>query len=299
MLKFQSMQFIIFLIVYPFLWLLSILPFRLMYLFSDFVYILIYYIIGYRKNTVRNNLALALPHLSSKERLVIEKKFYSHLCDMFLEMNKTMSITKAEIEERFKFTNLEVYLDLEKKGKSIALMCAHYASYEWVISMNHYIQFEGFAIYKKINNKHFDALVKKIRSKFKAHLITTKETIPTIMQNATEERLSVYGFASDQSPKASRALHWVDFMGVEVPVHTGAEFLAKKYDMNVIFLKVKKTKRGYYEATFEVMSENTTAVPDYEISDAFMKKVETQILEAPEYYLWTHKRWKYKKEATS
>jgi Kdo2-lipid IVA lauroyltransferase/acyltransferase len=293
------MQLIIFLIIYPFLWLLSILPFRLMYLFSDIVYIFVYYIIGYRKKTVRNNLSLALPHLSKKERLLIEKKFYVHLCDMFLEMNKTMTISKSEIENRFKFTNFDVYLDLEKKGKSIAVMIAHYASYEWVISMNHFIKFEGFAIYKKINNKHFDALVKKIRSKFKAHLITTKETIPTIMQNATDGRLSIYGFASDQSPKASKATHWTTFMGVEVPVHTGAEFLAKKYDLNIIFLKVKKTKRGYYEASFEVLTDNASAIPDYEISDTFMRKVEAQILEAPEYYLWTHKRWKYKKEATS
>jgi KDO2-lipid IV(A) lauroyltransferase len=271
------------------------LPFRLLYLLSDFVYVIVYYVIGYRKKTVRENLALALPHLSAQERLVIEKKSFRHLCDMFLEMIKTMTISKKEISNRFVFTNLEVYTKLEEQEKSIAMMLAHYASYEWVISMNAYVTFGAFAIYKKIANPYFDKLVRNIRSRFKAELITTKETIPTIIRNDENKLLSIYGFASDQSPRLSSAFHWQKFMGIEVPVHTGAEMLAKKYNMNVIFLKVKKIKRGYYEASFEVLSENVKEVPNYEITDKFLKLVEQQIYEAPEYYLWTHNRWKHKR----
>lgn len=289
------MRFIIYLLVYPFLWCISMLPFHLLYIFSDFVYLIVYYIIGYRKKTVRENLALALPHLSDEERLVIEKKSFQHLCDMFLEMIKTMTISTKEINNRFVFTNLEVYKKLEEQDKSIAMMLAHYASYEWVISMNSYITFNGYAIYKKIANPYFDKLVRDIRSRFKAYLITTKETIPQIISNKKNNSLSIYGFASDQSPKVTSAFHWQKFMSIEVPVHTGAEILSKKYDMNVIFLKVKKVKRGYYEASFEVLSENAKEVPNYEITDKFLKLVEQQIYEAPEYYLWTHKRWKHKR----
>ena len=289
------MQLLIYLLFYPILWLISILPFRLLYLFSDGVYLLVYYIIGYRKKTVRNNLTIALPHLSDKERLVIEKKFYRHMCDMFLEMIKTISISQSEIEKRYKFTNLEVYLDLEKKKKSIALLCAHYASYEWAVSMNFHINFIGYGIYKKISNEYFDKLVKDIRSKFKAVLITTKETAKTIQENAISGKLGVFGFASDQTPRWSDNLHWHHFMGVETPIHFGAEVLAKKYDMNVIFLKTKKLKRGYYEASFEVLSEDVQSVPNYKISEYFMNLVEQQIYEQPQYYLWTHKRWKHKK----
>ena len=289
------MRFIVYLIAYPFLWCISMLPFRLLYLFSDFVYLIVYYLIGYRKKTVRENLALALPNLSNEERLIIEKKSFRHLCDMFLEMIKTMTISNKEISKRFVFTNLEVYKNLEAQEKSIAMMLAHYASYEWVISMNAYVKFSAFAIYKKIANPYFDKLVRDIRSRFKANLITTKETIPVIIKNNRNKELSIYGFASDQSPRLSSAFHWQKFMGTEVPVHTGAEMLSKKYDMNVIFLKVKKLKRGYYEASFEVLSENAKEVPNYEITDKFLKLVEQQILEAPEYYLWTHKRWKHKR----
>ncbi|WP_298392475.1 lipid A biosynthesis acyltransferase [Flavobacterium sp.] len=289
------MQLLIYILLYPILWLISILPFPILYLFSDLVYVLVYYVIGYRKKTVRDNLAKALPHLSAQERLIIEKKSYHHLCDMFLEMVKTMSISEKEINKRFQYTNLEVYLDLEKKGKSIALMCAHYASYEWVLSMNNHINFKGYAIYKKIANPYFDKLVKDIRAKFKAYLITTKETKVTIEENAKNGVLGVFGFASDQTPRRSDNLYWNSFLGLETPIHVGAEMLSKRYDMNVIFLKVTKIKRGYYQASFEVLTEDINSIPDYQLSEQFMRKVEQQIYEAPEYYLWTHKRWKHKR----
>jgi KDO2-lipid IV(A) lauroyltransferase len=286
------MQLFFFVLIYPLLWLISILPFRLLYLFSDFVYFLTYYIVGYRKRIVRKNLKLAFPDKTDKERLIIEKKSYHHLCDMFLEMIKTMTISKEEMDRRFKFDNLDVYLDLEKKGKDIAVMIAHYATYEWVISMNSKISFRGYAIYKQIANKYFDKLVRDIRSKFKAELITTKETKSVIQNNREKGILSVYGFASDQSPRLSKAQHWANFMGIYSPIHTGAETLAKKFDMNMIFLRVKKVRRGFYEATFEPLAENVGSIPDFDISVEFMKRVEKQIHEAPEFYLWTHKRWK-------
>ena len=290
------MQLIVYLITYPIIWFISILPFRLLYIFSDCVCFFVYTIFGYRKKIVRNNIAISLPHLTEKERLNIEKKFYKHLCDMFLEMIKTMTISRKEMEKRFVFKNLDLYLELEKKGKSIALLCAHYASYEWAVSMNYHIKFEGYGIYKKLSNTYFDTLAKNIRSKFKAKLITTRETISTIEKNKRNDILGVYGLASDQSPQKSRAYHWNHFMGIEVPVHTGAEMLAKRFDMNVIFLKNKKVKRGYYEATFELMADNPKDEPNFSISDDFLKRVENQILEAPEFYLWTHNRWKHRKD---
>jgi len=289
------MQYLIYLLAYPIIWTISMLPFRLLYLFSDFVYIIVYRIIGYRKRTVRKNLALALPHLSNEELLIIEKKFYSHMCDMFLEMIKTMNISKEEICKRFIFKNIEIYKELEKQGKSIAVICSHYASYEWIISMNYYSDFAGYGIYKQIKNPYFDKLVHKIRSRFNAKLITTRQTVPTIINNAKNNVLSLYGFASDQSPKAKGAMHWAKFMGIEVPVHVGAEMLSKRYNMTLLYLNTKKVKRGYYEATLEVLSENPKEVPDFQLTDQYLKLLEKQIYEAPEFYLWTHKRWKYRR----
>jgi lauroyl/myristoyl acyltransferase len=289
------MQFLIFIIAYPFLWMISILPFRIFYLLSDALYLLVYYIIGYRKKTVRANIALALPHLSAEERLSIEKKSYRHLCDMFMEMTKTMTISSEEMNKRFTITNLEVIKEYEKKEKSIMLLASHYASWEWLITLNQKISYQGIGVYKKISNKYFDKLIRDIRSKYNTELVSTSKTIPLIAHNQKNDILSVYGLASDQSPKSDRIFHWDSFMGVEVPVHTGAEMLAKKHDLNVVFAKVKKIKRGYYEATLIPLSTNPKSVPDFGITHAFIKEVEKQIYEAPEYYFWTHKRWKHRR----
>lgn len=289
------MQFLIYSISFPFLWIISKLPFRLFYWFSDCIYILVYYIIGYRKKIVRNNILIALPNVSEEKRLSIEKKFYQHMCDMFLEMIKTMSISSEEMKERFKITNIELLKEYEQKNKSIILLAAHYASWEWLLSINESTSFKCYGVYKKVNNKYFDAKVRAIRSKFKSILVTTDNTIALINDNEKNGIMSLYGLASDQSPQVHKTFHWQQFMGITVPVHTGAEMLAKRYDLEVVFAKVKKVKRGYYEATFVPIANNPKSIPDYEITDAYLKEVEQQILEAPEFYFWTHKRWKHRK----
>ncbi|MCM0667766.1 lysophospholipid acyltransferase family protein [Flavobacterium tyrosinilyticum] len=290
------MQFLVYILAYPLLWLISILPFPIFYLFSDFVCFLVYRVIGYRKKVVRENLALTLPHLSDAERKVIEKKFYKHMCDMFLEMIKTMSMSPEEMERRFHVTNIDLVRDYAKRGKSVILVASHYASYEWLLTINPKLGFQGVAVYKRLANPYFDKLVRKIRSKYNTEMIETRKAIPTMAKNQREGILSLYGLASDQSPKMERIFHSMKFMGVEVPVHTGAETLAKKYDLAVLFVEVKKARRGYYEATFIPLADNPKDFENFKITEMYLKEVEKQILEAPEFYLWTHKRWKHRIE---
>jgi KDO2-lipid IV(A) lauroyltransferase len=234
------------------------------------------------------------PEKTEAEISKIMSRFYHHLCDMILESFKTLSIREEDIIERSKFTNIDLILDLEKKNKSIVLMFAHYGSWEWIIILQRYISHKGYAIYKRLANKYFDKLVKDLRAKYDSHLITTKETYKVFSKSQKHKELSISAFISDQSPKYWKALHWNSFMGVTVPMYTGAEFLAKKFNMAVVFLKVKRLKRGYYESTFETITEHPRDYKDFEITDKFFEKVEEQILEAPEYYLWTHKRWKHR-----
>ena len=288
------MQFLVYILVYPFLWLISILPFRLLYAFSDFVYLFVFRIFGYRKKTVKENLQLVFPDKSKEEINRITKVFYHHLCDMIVESIKSMTISEAEMKKRFTFTNVDVIKAIEEQNKSIILMCAHYGSWEWIFILQTYVKYRGNAVYKRLANKYFDRLVKRIRAKYNSYLITTKETVPTLIDLKRKGILTINGFVSDQSPKPSKAFHWNEFMGLKVPVYTGAEMLAKKLDMAVVFFKVKKLKRGYYETTFETITLNPKEYKDYEITDIFLKLVEQQIYEAPEYYLWTHKRWKHR-----
>lgn len=288
------MQFLAYIIIYPFLWMISILPFKVLYFISDILYVFLYEIFGYRKKTVKENLKLVFPDKTDKEIQHITSHFYHHLCDMILESIKSMTISESEMNKRFKFTNIDVINTLGEKNRSIILMCAHYASWEWIFIMQKHVKHKGYGIYKQLANKHFDRLVKRIRARYNTYLITTKETIPTLVKSKQDGELSISGFASDQSPKAHKAFHWAEFMGIKVPVHTGAEMLAKKLDMAVVFFNVEKIKRGHYQATFKTITENPKEFPDYNITDAFLKLVEKQIHEDPRYYLWTHKRWKHR-----
>ncbi|MEZ4802943.1 MAG: lysophospholipid acyltransferase family protein [Gelidibacter sp.] len=288
------MQFLIYILVYPFLWLISILPFRLLYAFSDVLYFWVYRIFGYRKKVVKANLRLVFPETSEKEIRSITKKFYHHLCDMIVEAIKSMTISEKEMKERFTFKNVNLITDIEKSGKSTILMCAHYGSWEWIFILQKYLGSKGYAVYKRLANPYFDRLVKRIRAKYDSYLITTKETIPVLIKAKADGQLTISGFVSDQSAKPHKALHWGQFMGYKVPMHTGAEMLAKRLDMAVVFFRVKRLKRGYYQTTFELITLNPKEFKDYEITDKFFRLVEKQIAEAPEYYLWTHKRWKHK-----
>ncbi|MFP9115453.1 lysophospholipid acyltransferase family protein [Flavobacterium sp. RHBU_3] len=290
------MQRLAYILAYPVIWFISILPFPVLYLLSDMVYVLVYYVIGYRKKTVRKNFRLALPHLTPQEMHVLEKRFYHHFCDNFLEMIKTLSITDKEINERFVFTNFDVIEELEREGKSVSLLIGHYASYEWLLVMHTRLEgYKGYGIYKPIKNKYFDHLVKKMRSRFNAELLSVKEVIPNMRQNNREGQKGFYGFITDQSPLKKSAVHWGNFFGMEVPIQIGGEMLSKKLGLNMAYAKVEKIKRGYYQCTFVKIEGDLKKIPNYDITDGFMRMLEEQILKEPAYYLWTHKRFKHRR----
>ncbi|WP_353778475.1 lysophospholipid acyltransferase family protein [Winogradskyella sp. 3972H.M.0a.05] len=287
------MHLIVYIIAYPFLLLVSILPFRLLYMVSDLVYVLIFYVIGYRRKTVKSNLNLVFPEKSEQEIKAITKKFYRHMCDMFLEMIKSMSASKKSLLKRFAMINPEEFTRLEGLQKNVIVMYGHYASYEWSMVTENYFNFKGFGVYKKIKNKYFDALVRRIRSKYNTTLISTRDTYPKMVELTKQDVPFMIGFLSDQSPKLNDKNHWAEFMNIKVPTFVGAEVIAKKLDMAVSYLKIKKVKRGYYEAELVTLAENPKNFENFEVTDLFLRQLEDQIKDAPEYYLWTHKRWKH------
>lgn len=290
------MQFIVFILVYPIIWLLSILPLRVLYILSDAVFVLIYHVFGYRKKVVYGNLKLAFPDKKEKELLKIQKKFFHHFIDIFIEMIKSFSISKKEILKRYTYQNLEIFDNLEKKGRSIVIMGAHYNNWEWIITLNNYVNYKTFAAYTKINNKYFEKQMLKSREHLGANFVQTTKFVSVVEDNKNNNIMSIYGLLSDQSPQLHKAKYFTEFMGVKAPIHTGAEFLAKRFDLAVVLMKTKKIKRGYYETSFELLAENPNEFDDYQITDLFLEKIESQIREKPEYYFWTHKRWKHSHE---
>lgn len=290
---FFCMQLLVFLIAYPLLWLISILPNRLFYLFSDFIFFWIYHVIGYRKKIVRENLRLVFPEKSEDEINRIRKGFFKHMCDMFLEMIKSMNISSDSVKERYHIRNIDLIQEIEKE-KSILVPCSHYANWEWNVSLNVYVNSKGYAVYQKVGNKYFDKLIKDLRSRWNTTLITTHETVKTVIRNEKSNIKGIYGMVSDQSPMVEHAQYWDKFMGITVPIYNGVEVLARKLDLAVVFLKVKKVKRGYYEAEFIPISLSGKETEPNEITKKFIALTEQQIRERPEYYLWTHKRWKHR-----
>ncbi|MCF6182201.1 lipid A biosynthesis acyltransferase [Lutibacter sp.] len=291
------MNFIVYILVYPLIWLLSILPFRILYIISDAIYVLLYYVIGYRKKVVLYNLKLAFPNKPEEEIFTIRKKFYHHFVDIFIEMIKSFTVSKEEVYKRYKYTNVELLNEMYKDGKSAILMGPHYANWEWIMSIDSFVGYKGYAAYTKVNNKYFNKKIINSREKFGTHLMQTSKIITEIQYNKKNNIQSMYGLLSDQSPQIHKTHYWRDFFGVKVPVHTGGEMLAKKYDLNVVYMNVKKIKRGYYETTFSLITTNATKYPNYELTDIFIDKVEKQVQNKPEYYFWTHKRFKHKDKA--
>ena len=291
------MNFLVYILVYPVIWLLSILPFRILYGISNIIYLLVYYVIGYRKKVVLSNLKLTFPEKSNEEITEISKKFYHHFADVFIEMIKFFTVSKQEVYKRYKFTNLEFFEELYKDGKSVILTGPHYANWEWIMSLDAFVKYKGYAAFTRVENPYFNDKVLKSRAKFGTNLILTTKLISEIKHNHKNHIQAMYGLLSDQSPQLSKTFYWREFFGVKVPIHTGAEMLAKRFDMNMVYIETKKIKRGYYETSFSLITNEAEKYPDYELTDMFLEKVEKQIRNQPEYYFWTHKRFKHRDKA--
>lgn len=283
---------LVFYIVYPLIWLISIMPFRVLYGISDLVFLIVYYLVGYRKKLVYNNLKTVFPEKDNKEILKMRKEFYRHFVDIFMEMIKTFSISQAELNKRFNIKNYEVLEKIYQNNKSVLVMTSHYGNWEWAVNLGEPLQFKRFVVYARIQNKVISDKVISSRERFGIHLIEKSETSKTMLHNYKNQILSLYGFISDQSPMLHKSYYWTQFLGQRVPVLIGAESLAKKFDLAVVYMHIQKVKRGFYQATFEYITENPKEYKDYELTDKYLEICEKEIRENPIYYFWTHNRFK-------
>ncbi|QTE23728.1 lysophospholipid acyltransferase family protein [Polaribacter cellanae] len=288
------MQFLVFALTYPIIWILSRLPMRLLYIKSDVFYFLIYHVIGYRKAVVLENLKMAFPKKSEEELLKIRKKFFKHLMDLMMESVKAFSISEKEILKRYKYKNPELVNEFVKQGKSIALVGAHLANWEWSITLPLVIETEVYGAYTKLNNKYFEKYVRLSREKFGVRGYKTSEMVKGMQRRFSENKKGAYILLSDQSPQPHKTYYWREFFNIKVPVHTGAEMLSKRFDLVVINYVAKKVKRGYYEIEFQLITDSPKEFEDYKVIDLYTELTEKNILQQPEFYLWSHKRFKHR-----
>ena len=291
------MQRAVYLIAYPFIYLIASIPFNVLYVFSDFLRLIIYNLLGYRKKIVRSNLIKAFPHKSEDDLKWIEKRFYKHFCDITLEAFKSLTISSEEMQKRMVFKNLDVLTQFEKGNRSVIIMCGHYASWEWMLSIGYHTVSQGYGIYTPIMNKYLNKLIIKIRKKHRGNLISRYSAIQQIKNLHDEGNIAVYGFVSDQSPRPKPKSYWRPFLGVKVPVFVGAEMVARELDFGVVYAKINRVKRGYYEASFELISDQPKKTKLNRITDTFTEWLEQDIYSDPTQYLWTHKRFKHADKA--
>ena len=288
------MNFVVFAIAYPIISVLSRLPMRILYIKSDFLYLLMYYVIGYRKKVVLENLKLSFPEKSDKELKKISKKFFKHLTDLIMESIKSFTISKKQISKRYTYKNTEMVNKYVQQGKNIALVGAHQANWEWSISLPLVLNIDLYGAYTKLNNKYFEKWVRNSREKFGVIGYKTSDTVRGMQKNFNNKKQGAYILLSDQSPQLHKTYYWRDFFGIKVPIHTGAEMLSKKFDLVVINYVTRKVKRGYYETDFQLITDSPKEFKDYQITDKYTELTEKNIRLQPEFYLWSHKRFKHR-----
>lgn len=279
------------LIYYGILIPISLLPFPVLYFVSDFLYLLIYKVFGYRKSVVRKNLKNSFPNKSEKELSDIEKKFYHHLCDIIMETVKGFSVSAKEVQDRFIYNNPEVIEQLNKKGKSIVAITGHYNNWEYcALTVGLSFSAQSMAIFHPLKDKFFNKRIKKSREKFNLHFVSPKEVPQYFIDNQTQITLSC--FVADQTPHNVQKCHWMTFLNQDTPVFFGAEKFAKEYNHAVVFANINKVKRGFYEVDLETICVDPSSVDHTYITEQHTKLLEKMIIKAPEYWLWTHRRWK-------
>jgi Kdo2-lipid IVA lauroyltransferase/acyltransferase len=273
---------------------ISLLPFWVLYILSDGLYYLLYHVIGYRKKVVLTNLKNSFPDREEKERILIAKKFYRHLCDLTVESIKTFTISQKQISKRVTCTNPEVMDKFFEQGKSVIMAGGHYNNWElFAVAVDALIRHQTVGIYKPLNNKFFDDEMQKTRSKYGLIMISTKKIKEFFEDNVN--RLTTIIFGIDQSPSNPNNCYWMKFLNQDTGVLFGAENYAKKYNYPVVFANLEKLKRGHYNLRFLEVSSNPSLTHHGEITEQLIHLIEKDIIAKPEFWLWSHKRWKHKK----
>ncbi|MFT4062405.1 MAG: lysophospholipid acyltransferase family protein [Edaphocola sp.] len=289
------MKAVVFYISLPFIYLLSLLPFRAMYALSDAVFVLLYRLGGYRKKVVSENLRNAFPEKPEAERQAIATKFYRHLCDNLLESLKLLTISPKQLLRHCSFTpaSIALFSRLAAEGKSAVLITSHYGNWEWAGSVFPLQMRQPlYSLYYPLENKYFDACIKKMRGRTGARLVAVNDTLRTMIANKNEASVTV--FLGDQTPSNANA-YWTQFLNQDTPIFWGPEKIARKLNQVVVYGIIRKKKRGFYEVETTLLEPEPRKLPEGQLSEMHTRKLEQDIKAQPEFWLWSHRRWKRKR----
>jgi len=277
------------------MFLVSILPFRVLYFLSDLLFYLIFYLVKYRRTVVQTNLLKSFPDKSKTERYVIEKRFYKHLLDLIFESIKTMSISREQIQKRFVIKNPEVITNYTDSGQSVIAVSGHYGNWEWgTLAFANALNSNVLIVYKPLSNKGFEHLLNRMRARFGAILVPMKQTLRKVIEYKSQT--SIVFLVGDQTPPREESNYFTRFLNQQTAIFLGIEKIALKTNYPIIYFDISKIKRGYYECTFKLSVDLPETKEKYEITNIHTQELEIIIRNKPEYWLWSHRRWKFSPE---
>jgi KDO2-lipid IV(A) lauroyltransferase len=289
------MKNIAFYIALPFLYLIALFPYPLFHGLCDIFYFIVYYILGYRKKVVYENLRKSFPEKTEKEINSIAKKFYRYLIDLLLETFKTLTFTSEQALKHCSFTPeaKKLFDHYAEQNKSLIIVMGHYGNWEWAgNTFSLQCKHQLYVIYHPLTHPKFNELIIYMRTKFGTKLIAMRDTFRDMVKFRDE--LNATAFIADQTP-APESAHWMQFLNQDTGVFLGTEKIAKKMNYPIVYATVKRLRRGFYEIHAETLFENPKETRDGEITEAHTLKLEKDIQEQPEIWLWSHRRWKHKR----
>ena len=273
--------------------LFSKLPLRVLYWLSDFIFVILYFVVGYRKKVVFQNLKNSFPEKSDSELKIIRKKFYHNFCDYLVETLKSFTITSHELRVRVQYLNQDIFHEAKAENKNVILLAGHIFNWEWFNAFATVVpQEKSFPVYRKVQSSFWEQKVKEIRNRFGNHALEAKEVIRHIFKNANDGN-SVYMFVADQTPHVSEVTYGLNFLHQKTPAFVGYDKLSTRMDLAFVYCEMKKVKRGYYQINSYRIEPDGEKFEEYEVVRKFHKMLETTINKRPDNYLWSHRRWKY------
>ena len=292
------MQALLFYISYPFIYAIASLPFSALYQVSDFLY-LILYATGYRKDVVKSNLRNSFPGKSPSEIEAITKSYYRYLCDLVLETLKTLRMTEQESRERCTFHNTEWLDKLFAEKKSFIILMGHYGNWEWAgPAFTLSTRFQLMVIYRPLSDPYFEKMLAGMRTKFGTRIATVNQTLREMVANRSKGLTTATAFIADQTAPRDQA-YWTTFLNQDTAVFTGPEKLAVKFNYPVVYINIRRPRRGYYEIFPELLFASPKDTAEGEISEAFTNRLEKEIIIDPTFWLWSHRRWKHQRSHPS
>lgn len=285
-------------LIYGCWYLLSLLPLCVHYVLSDALYFLVYRLLHYRVKVVRKNISESFPEKDASELRHIERGFYHWFCDYIVESVKLLTMSQRQMKRRLVFKGTDVVDRVVAEGQSCAVYLGHYCNWEWITSLPLWVTpaAQCGQIYHAIENPLFDRLFLRLRQRFGAVCIPMAETLRRIVKYRQEGRPVVIGYIGDQVPFWNNIHHWCQFLNHDTPVLTGTERLARQTRHAVFYMDVRRVRRGYYEAEFQLISREPKQLAEYEVTDEYFRRLEASIRRDPACYLWSHNRWKRTRE---